>query len=192
MAKSRSDTISKSAKKRGASGCGSARSIENRITRLCGAKPDAFLIGLFSAVQALVSFVNAECKRKPEKSEKLFALLARSISRIYTRIDSGGDIVDCVLKRQLIPNEDKDLYSYRSATAKLQSIRKQCLELTVKRAMTLLPEKFRECTWCFCDACEKNRLNRWELLCIYNDLIADVWGCAKALAGSEDVGESAA
>ena len=179
-------------KKRSAAGCGSALSIENRITRLCEAKPDAFLIGLYSAVRALVAFVNAECKRQPEKSEKVFALLARSISQIYTRIDSGGDIVDCVLNRPLIPAEDKGLYYYRSATAKLQSIRKQCLELTVKRAMTLLPEKFRECTWCFCDACERDTTNRWELLCLYNDQSADVWGCAKALSGSEAVGESAA
>ena len=188
MKKSRSDAKGGAGKKRGGSGRNSVRVIEKRFERLCGAEPADFLIGLYPAVQELVSFVNAECK--PEKSEKVFAALARCISRIYTRIDSGGDIIDCVLDRPMVPEAGNGAYSYRATTAKLRKLWKQCLKLTVEQAMTSLPETFRECTWLFCDACGKDQKNRWDLLCLYNDLVADMWGCAKALSGSEDTGES--
>lgn len=192
MTKSISESKSGLRKKRGVFGRISAQLIEKRFERLCGAEPADFLIGLYPAVQELVSFVTTKCMNKPEKSEKVFAVLARSISRIYTRIDSGGDIIDCVLNRPLVSEEGKNAYSYRAATAKMRRIKNQCLELTVEQAITALPEKFRECTWLFCDACGKDQKNRWNLLCLYNDLIADLWGCAKALSGDEETGESAA
>ena len=164
--------------------------IEKKLARLCEAKPAAFLTGLYPAVQGLVAFVNTECERLPRNSKKTFAVLARSISRIYTRIDSGGAIIDCVLKNPTVPDEGKGRYSYKATTTKMRNLRKQCLELTVKQATTLLPEKFRECTWLFCNACGKDFENRWNLLCLYNELIADIWGCAKALSGNEDTGEA--
>ena len=161
------------------------------FTALCGAKPAAFLSGLYPVVQGLVSFVNNEYRREPAKSEATFAVLARSISRIYTRIDSGGDIVDCELKCSKNPDASEETYSYKTFTAKMQRLKKQCLELTTKRASALLPGKFCECTRLFSYACAKDYENRWNLLCLYNELIADMWGCAKELSGDKDTGESA-
>ena len=192
MTKSRSDAKGGAEAKRGRSGRNSARMIEKAFERLCRAEPADFLIGLYPAVLELVSFVNTDCKRKPEKSEKAFAVLARCISCIYTRIDSGGDIIDCVLDRPMIPNAGNGSYSYRVVAARMRKLLKQCLKLTIEQAITSLPETFRECTWLFCDACGKDQKNRWNLLCLYNDLIADLWGCAKALSGDEETGESAA
>ena len=188
MTKSRSDAQGGTGKKRGGAGRNAVRMIEKRFERLCAAEPADFLIGLYPAVQELVSLVNAECT--PEKSEKVFAALARCISRIYTRIDSGGDIIDCVLDRPMVPEAGNDAYSYRATTAKMRKLWKQCLKLTVNQAKTSLPETFRECTWLFCNACGKDQKNRWNLLVLYNDLIADLWGCAKTLSGNEDTGES--
>ena len=157
--------------------------IEKNVERLCGAKPAAFLVGLYPVVQELVSFVNGECEREPEKSEEVFAVLARSISRIYARIDRGGDIIDCELRRPTVPDEGDGAYSYRAVTAKMRRLRKRCLGLSAKRARTSLPERFRECTWLFSFACGKDWENRWDLLILYNELIADMWGCAKTLCG---------
>ena len=185
MTKSRSDA--KSRAKRGGSGRNSVRTIENSFELLCGAEPADFLIGLYPAVQELISFVNTECKRKPENSEKVFAAFARCIARIYTRIDSGGDIIDCVLKCPMTPGADNGPYSYRATSAKMRKLWNQCLKLTVDQAI-LLPEIFREFTWLFCNACGKDLKNRWNLLCLYNDSIADMWGCASALSGAEDTG----
>lgn len=166
------------------------KAVENKIERLCGAKPVAFLSGLYPAVQELVSFVNDEYRREPAKPEAIFAVLARSISRIYTRIDSGGDIIDCELKCPKVPDEGEESYSYKAITAKMRRLRRQCIELTTKRAYALLPEKFRECTRLFSFACIKDYENRWNFLCLYNELIADMWGCAKTLSGDEDTGEA--
>ena len=171
-------------------GRSSAKLIEKKVERLCSARPAAFLIGLYPAVHELVSFVNDEYKREPGNSEKIFAVLARSISRIYTRIDGGGDIVDCVLKRPTVPDEGEGAYSYAAVTSKMRRIGKHCAEATAKRARTALPEKFRECTWLFSYACGKDLENRWNLLILYNELLADLWGCAKTLSGDEDTGES--
>ena len=156
--------------------------IEKKIERLCGAKPAAFLVGLYPVVQELVSFVNGECEREPENSKEIFAVLARSISRIYARIDRGGDIIDCELKRPTVPDERDETYSYKTVTAKMRRLRKRCLGLSAKRARTSLPERFRECTWLFSFACGKDWENRWDLLILYNELIADMWGCAKELS----------
>ena len=156
--------------------------IEKKVERLCGAKPAAFLAGLYPVVQELVSFVNGECEREPENSKEIFAVLARSISRIYARIDRGGDIIDCELKRPTVPDERDETYSYKTVTAKMRRLRKRCLGLSAKRARTSLPERFRECTWLFSFACGKDWENRWDLLILYNELIADMWGCAKELS----------
>ena len=166
------------------------KAVENKIERLCSAKPATFLNGLYPAVQELVSFVNDEYGREPRKSEATFAVLARSISRIYTRIDSGGDIIDCELKRSNVPDDGEESYSYRAITAKMRRLRTQCVGRTTKSAGAFLPEKFRECTRLFSCACIKDYENRWNLLCLYNELIADMWGCAKALSGDEDTGEN--
>ena len=174
------------------SGCRSALSIEGKVERLCGENPAVFLTGLYPAVQELVSFVNAENRCKPENSQKTFAVLARSISRIYTRIDSGGDIVDCVLKRHSVPDVDGGAYSYEAVSAKMRRLKELCLEMTEERAKALLPGKFSECTRLFSYACGKDFENRWNLLVLYSDLIADIWGCAKELSGGEDTGEIAA
>lgn len=173
-------------------GCCTAASIEKKIECLCGKKPTAFLTALYPTVQELVSFVNDENRCKPEESQKTFAVLARSISRIYTRIDSGGDIIDCALKRPLVQDEGGGMYSYKAVTAKMRRLRGQCLEMTEERAEALLPKKFSECTRLFSYACGKDFENRWNLLVLYNDLIADMWGCAKVLSGDKDTGESAA
>lgn len=162
--------------------------IEKKVERLCGAKPAAFLVGLYPVVQELVSFVNGECEREPENSEEVFAVLARSIARIYARIDRGGDIIDCELRRPTVPDGRNRTYSYRAVTAKMRRLRKQRPGLTAKTARASLPERFRECTWLFSFACGKDWENRWDLLILYNDLIADMWGCAKDLSGNEDIG----
>lgn len=177
------------AAKRCACGLCSAKTIEKKVERVCAAKPAAFLTGLYPLVVELVDFVKESYRREPEKSEKTFAVLARSMEKIYRRLDAGGDITDCVLRRPTVPDADGRKYSYDAVTAKMTRLRDQCLNMTVARGCKLLPEKFRELTWLFSFACGKDFDKRWQLLEHYFDLLADMWGCAKALSGDEDTGE---
>lgn len=154
---------------------------------VCAARPEPFLASLHQLVHCATACVSQAIVRDPESERRMFSALARLIRRIYLRIDSDIDLVDCVLGHLTVPLGDTSWYSYSKTVHLMRSSAFQCTKWSRGRAKEILPGNLCECTRLLCYACNFEWDNRWNLLRLYQDLLADMWGCARMLAGEDSV-----
>ena len=156
---------------------------------VCAARPEPFLASLHQLVRCATACVSQAIVRDPESERRMFSALARLIRRIYLRIDSDADFVDCVLGHLTVPLGDTSWYSYSKAVYRMRRLVSQCTKWSRERAKEILPGNLCECTRLFCYACNFEWDNRWNLLRLYQDLLADMWGCARMLADEDSVSD---
>ena len=159
--------------------------IDKRVKLLCEARPEPFLATLYQFANCATTCIRESLRFEPKCEKQVFSVLARSISRIHERLDSDLDLVDCVLGHLTVPTGDCSRYSYPMVVERMRRLALQCVKANAECARELLPKNFRECTRLFCLACNFEWRNRWDLGILYDDLIADMWGRAKELAGEE-------
>ena len=159
--------------------------IDKRVKLLCEARPAPFLATLHQFANCATTCIRESLRLNPKSERQMFSVLARSIARIHERLDSDLDLVDCVLGHLTVPTEDCSRYSYSAVVERMRRLTRQCAKGSAKNARELLPDNFRECTRLFCLSSNFEWRNRWNLNTLYNDLIADMWGRAKELAGEE-------
>ena len=159
--------------------------IDKRVKLLCEARPEPFLATLHQFASCATTCVRESLRLNPKCERQMFSVLARSIARIHERLDSDLDLVDCVLGHLTVPTGDCSRYSYAAVVERMRRLTRQCAKASAKNARESLPDNFRECTRLFCLASNFEWRNRWNLNTLYNDLIADMWGRAKELAGEE-------
>lgn len=179
-------------KKGGVDGC--ERFVVNSVDEMdkwgktvCAARPEPFLASLYQLVRCATACVSQAIVRDPESERRMFSALARLIRRIYLRIDSDIDLVDCVLGHLTVPLGDTSWYSYSKAVHLMRRLVPQCTKWSRGRAKEILPGNLCECTRLMCYACNFEWENRWNLLQLYQDLLADLWRCARMLAGEDSV-----
>ena len=163
----------------------SSSEIDKRVKLLCESRPETFLATLYQFASCATTCIRESLRFEPKCERQMFSVLARSIARIHERLDSDLDLVDCVLGHLTVPTGDCSRYSYPTFVERMRRLTLQCVKANAGCARELLPKNFRECTRLFCLACNFEWRNRWELGILYEDLIADMWGLAKELAGGE-------
>ena len=156
-------------------------------TTVCAARQEPFLASLHQLVCCATACVSQAIMLDFESERRMFSALARLIRRIYLRIDSDIDLVDCVLGHLTVPLGDTSWYSYAKAVHLMRRSVFQCSKWSRGRAKEILPGNLCECTRLMCYACNFEWDNCWNLLQLYQDLLADMWGCARMLAGEDSV-----
>ena len=159
--------------------------IDKRVKLLCEARPEPFLASLYQFANCAATCIRESLRFEPKCERQMFSVLAHSITRIHERLDSDLDLVDCVLGHLTVPTGDCSRYSYPTVVERMRRLTRQCVKAGAECARELIPENFRECTRLFCLAVNFEWRNRWDLGILYADLIADMWGRAKELAGEE-------
>ena len=154
---------------------------------VCAARPEPFLASLHQLVHCATACVSQAIMLDPGSERRIFSALARLIRRIYLRIDSDADLVDCVLGHLTVPLGDTSWYSYSKTVHLMRSSAFQCTKWSRGRAKEILPGNLCECTRLLCYACNFEWDDRWNLLQLYQDLLADMWGCARMLAGEDSL-----
>lgn len=154
---------------------------------VCAARPEPFLASLHQLVRCATACVSQAIMLDPGSERRIFSALARLIRRIYLRIDSDADLVDCVLGHLTVPLGDTSWYSYSKTVHLMRSSAFQCTKWSRGRAKEILPGNLCECTRLLCYACNFEWDDRWNLLQLYQDLLADMWGCARMLAGEDSL-----
>ena len=158
---------------------------------VCAARSEPFLASLHQLVRCATACVSQAIMLDPGSERRIFSALARLIRRIYLRIDSDADLVDCVLGHMTVPLGDTSWYSYSKTVHLMRSSSFQCTKWSRGRAKEILPGNLCECTRLLCYACNFEWDNRRNLLMLYQDLLADMWGCARMLAGENSMPDDA-
>lgn len=154
-------------------------------TTVCAARPEPFLASLHQLVRCATACVSQAIMLAPESERRMFSALARLTRRIYLRIDSDVDLVDCVLGHLTVPLGDTSWYSYSKAVCQMRRLVSRCTKRSRGRAKEILPGSLCECTRLMSYACNFEWDNRWNLLQLYQDLLADMWERARMLAGED-------
>ena len=161
----------------------SVSEIDKCVKLLCEARPEPFLATLHQFVSCTATCARESLRLDSKCERQMFSVLARSITRIHERLDSDLDLVDCVLGHLTVPPGDCSRYSYSMTVERMRRLTRQCAKASAKSARELLLDNFTECTRLFCLASNFEWRNRWNLILLYDDLIADMRGRAKELAG---------
>ena len=154
---------------------------------VCAARPEPFRASLHQLVRCATACVSQAIMLDPESERRMFSALARLIRRIYLRIDSDIDLVDCVLGHLTVPLGDTSWYSYSKAVHLMRRSAFQSTKWSRGRAKESLPGNLCECTRLMCYASNFEWDNRWNLLQLYQDLLADMWERARMLAGEDSM-----
>ena len=157
--------------------------IDKQVKLLCEARPEPFLATLHQFANCAATCIRASLCLNPKCEKQVFSVLARTITQIYERLDSDLNLVDCVLGHLTVPTGDYSRYSYSEVVKRMRRLTRYCTKACAKRARGLLLENFCECTRLFCLACNFEWRNRWDLNILYSELITDMLGRAKELAG---------
>ena len=158
---------------------------------VCAARPEPFLASLYQLVRCATACVSQSIMLSPGSERRIFSALARLIRRIYLRIDGDNDLVDCVLGHLTVPIGDTRWYSYSRAVHRMRRLVLECTKSSPSRVKEIFSGNLCECTRLMCYACNFEWDNRWNLLLLYQDSLADMWGCARSLAGEDAVPDDA-